>query len=118
MLSLRSAVGLITASIRGAYDDLGHPIGGPFLLKLQNAQGDTLMNIFHGYAIGLALGAAVLLVASASEAKVPVAPLKGAATITKVAEGCGPGGWRGPGGACHYGGRRCWRGPYGGLHCA
>jgi hypothetical protein len=75
------------------------------------------MNTFPSYAIGLALGAGVLLVASASEAKVPVAPLKSETTITKVAQGCGPGGWRGPAGACHYGGPRCWRGPYGGLHC-
>ena len=77
------------------------------------------MNTFRSYAIGLALGTGALLVASASEAKVPVAPLKSETTITKVAQGCGPGGWRGPGGACHYGGygRRCWRGPYGGLHC-
>jgi hypothetical protein len=77
------------------------------------------MNTFRTYAIGLALGAGSLLVTSASEAKVLVAPLKSDTSITKVAQGCGPGGWRGPGGACHYGGygRRCWRGPYGGLHC-
>ena len=33
MLRLRSAVGIITASIHGAYDDLGHPNWWPFLSK-------------------------------------------------------------------------------------
>lgn len=74
---------------------------------------------------GLLLGAAMLLLSTASEA-MPMAPLHSGATITQVAQGCGPGGWRGPYGACRYGyyrgygvyGRRCWRGPYGGLHCA
>ena len=61
------------------------------------------MSIFRSCALGLALGAGATLVVSASEAKVPVAPMKSETTITKVAEGCGPGGWRGPGGACHYG---------------
>jgi hypothetical protein len=54
---------------------------------------------------------------------------------TLVAWGCGPGWTRGPWGHCHpmgygyrpaygygvvapvYGPRRCWRGPFGGLHC-
>jgi hypothetical protein len=55
------------------------------------------MKMFRSYAIGLPLSAGALLVTSASEAKVPVAPLKSETTITKAAEGCGPGGWRGPG---------------------
>jgi hypothetical protein len=75
------------------------------------------MNAFRNYAIGLALSAGALLVACASEAKVTVPPLKSETTITKVAQGCGPGGVRGPGGACHYGSRHCWRGPRGTLHC-
>jgi hypothetical protein len=76
------------------------------------------MSIFRSYAIGFALGAGALLLAGVSEAKVPVAPLKDATPITKVAQGCGPGGWRGPYGGCRYGPPgRCWRGPYGGLHC-
>ena len=75
------------------------------------------MNAFRNYSIALALSAGPLLVAWACEAKVPVAPLKSETTITKVAQGCGPGGVRGPGGACHYGTRHCWRGPRGTLHC-
>ena len=76
------------------------------------------MNTFRSYSIGLVLGAGALLLATASDARVLVAPLKSETTITKVAQGCGPGGFRGPYGGCRYGGpRRCWRGPYGGLHC-
>jgi hypothetical protein len=48
------------------------------------------------------------------------APVKSGVTVTQVAQGCGPGRWRGPGGWCRgpgYGGR-CWRGAYGRLHCA
>ena len=68
---------------------------------------------------GLFLAAATLLLATAAQAAVIVAPLVESGTsITKVAQGCGPGGWRGPYGRCHWGyARRCWRGPYGGLHC-
>jgi hypothetical protein len=59
-----------------------------------------------------------MLLAAAAEAKVPVAPLNGESTITQVAQGCGPGGWRGPYGHCNYGPvRKCWRGYYGHLHC-
>jgi hypothetical protein len=79
------------------------------------------MGMFRNYAIGLVLGTGALLVANASEAKVPVVPLKVATPITQVAQGCGPGGWRGPYGHCRYGGysgRRCWRGPYGAVRCA
>jgi hypothetical protein len=78
------------------------------------------MSIFRNYAIGLILGAGALIVTTASEA-MPLAPLKIATPVTQVAQGCGPGGYRGPYGHCRYGGyygRRCWRGPYGAVHCA
>jgi hypothetical protein len=40
--------------------------------------------------------------ASAASAGVPVAPIGSSdGLIVKVAEGCGPGFWRGPGGRCH-----------------
>ncbi len=69
-------------------------------------------------AFGFILGTGALLLATASHATVAPAPLKGETAITKVAQGCGPGRWRGPGGFCVGPGRRhCWRGPRGGLHC-
>jgi hypothetical protein len=83
-------------------------------------------------AIGLVLGAAALFAASGSEAAVLVAPVKSAPEVVQVAQGCGPGGWRGPYGHCQWGGyphpyyggapgwgygRHCWRGAYGYLHC-
>jgi hypothetical protein len=76
------------------------------------------MRFFRAY--GFLFAATTLLLSSAAGAKVPVAPLENATSVTRVAQGCGPGGWRGPYGRCHYGGyaRRCWRGPYGALHCA
>ena len=40
--------------------------------------------------------------ATAASAGVPAAPMATPnASIVKVAEGCGPGFWRGPGGKCH-----------------
>jgi hypothetical protein len=47
--------------------------------------------------------------ASSANAGVPVAPLKSGSGLTRVAEGCGPGRWRGPGGRCHpmFDGRAC-----------
>jgi hypothetical protein len=47
--------------------------------------------------------------ASSANAGMPVAPLKASAGLTRVAEGCGPGMWRGPGGRCHpmFNGRAC-----------
>lgn len=44
--------------------------------------------------------------AAAPAGAMPVAPLAGfdAADVTLVAQGCGPGGWRGPYGHCRYGG--------------
>jgi hypothetical protein len=44
----------------------------------------------------------VLGLATAANAGVTPAPVGNAASpIVKVAEGCGPGFWRGPGGRCH-----------------
>jgi hypothetical protein len=81
-------------------------------------------------AIGFVLGAGALLFATSSEAAVSVTPLKSAPEIVQVAQGCGPGRWRGPNGWCHGAGyypgpyyhpyaygRRCWRGAYGYWHC-
>jgi hypothetical protein len=55
--------------------------------------------------------AAVLAIglASSANAAMPVAPLKGDIGIKRIAEGCGPGLWRGPGGRCHpmFNGRAC-----------
>jgi hypothetical protein len=49
------------------------------------------------------LGAALAVgLATAAGAGVMPAPLGGAdSTVIEVAEGCGPGFWRGPGGRCH-----------------
>jgi hypothetical protein len=67
---------------------------------------------------GLIVAAATLMLATVAQAAVIVAPLESGTSISKVAQGCGPGGWRGPYGHCHYApARRCWRGPYGGVHC-
>jgi hypothetical protein len=51
----------------------------------------------------LALSAALAFgLVSAASAAVPAAPVGGSnSLIIKVAEGCGPGFWRGPGGHCH-----------------
>jgi hypothetical protein len=73
-------------------------------------------------ALGAVLGAAAFLFGTAAEAAMPVAPLASGADVVHVAQGCGPGRWRGPGGWCHGPGwrpgvRHCWRGPYGHLHC-
>jgi hypothetical protein len=73
--------------------------------------------------IGLSI-ALVFSLATAADATVMPAPIAVAdSAIVKVAEGCGPGWWRGPGGRCHpfaagracpWGyhlgpwGRRCW----------
>ena len=61
------------------------------------------MGIFHKHAIGFVLAAGALLIANNSDAAMPVAPLKSATTINKVAQGCGPGGFRDPYGHCRYG---------------
>jgi hypothetical protein len=50
-------------------------------------------------AIGAALALSLATTSYAAMAPVPVGP---ASDLTiKVAEGCGPGFWRGPGGRCH-----------------
>jgi hypothetical protein len=51
-------------------------------------------------------------VATSASAAMPVAPFASDSGIVRVAEGCGPGFWRGPHGACHpmYNGRACPRG--------
>jgi len=51
---------------------------------------------------GLIVAAATLALATVAQAAVIVAPIESGTSITKVAEGCGPGGWRGP---------------YSGVHC-
>lgn len=61
------------------------------------------MGIFRNHTLEFVLAAGALLIANSSDAKVPVAPLKGATTITKVAQGCGPGGFRDQYGHCHHG---------------
>ena len=74
-------------------------------------------------ALAAVAGAGAFLFATASEAAIPMAPLTTGADIVHVAQGCGPGRWRGPGGWCRGPGwrpgpvRRCWRGPFGRLHC-
>jgi hypothetical protein len=59
----------------------------------------------------IVLGAALAVgIATAAGATVMPAPVGNAdSLITKVAEGCGPGMWRGPGGHCHpmFNGRAC-----------
>jgi hypothetical protein len=69
------------------------------------------------------LGAGVLVAATAADAAVLVTPFGSDTGIVKVAQGCGPGRWRGPGGYCRgpgYGpvpGRHCWRNYYGHWRC-
>jgi hypothetical protein len=61
-----------------------------------------MRTIFLGavLAFGLATGAS---------AAVTPAPLGNASSVINVAEGCGPGWWRGPGGKCHpmFDGKAC-----------
>jgi hypothetical protein len=45
---------------------------------------------------GLVVAAATLLFATVAQAAVIVAPLESGTSIAKVAQDCGPGGWRGP----------------------
>jgi hypothetical protein len=57
------------------------------------------------------LGATFIIgLATVASAGIVVAPVgKTDSLITRVAEGCGPGWWRGPGGRCHpmFNGRAC-----------
>jgi len=85
-------------------------------------------------AAGFLVGASALFLSTVADAAVPIAPLANGSGVVKVAQGCGLGRWRGPGGWCHgpayypgyyhpgwgysgYYGRRCWRGAYGYWHC-
>ena len=47
--------------------------------------------------------------ATVASAAVTPAPLGNASSVINVAEGCGPGWWRGPGGKCHpmFDGKAC-----------
>lgn len=50
----------------------------------------------------IALSAALAFgLATAASAGVPAAPIGSDSLVIKVAEGCGPGFWRGPAGRCH-----------------
>ena len=87
-------------------------------------------------AVGFAAAASAMLFSVTADAAVPIAPLANGSDLVQVAQGCGPGRWRGPGGWCHgpaypgpgyyrpgwgyngYYGQRCWRGAYGYWHCA
>jgi hypothetical protein len=59
----------------------------------------------------IVLGATFIIgLATVANAGIVVAPVgKTDSLITRVAEGCGPGWWRGPGGRCHpmFNGRAC-----------
>jgi hypothetical protein len=68
----------------------------------------------------IALSAALALgcVTVCSAAILP-APTAGGVDVVKIAEGCGPGWWRGPHGACHpggWGGAGYWRACPPGMH--
>ncbi len=80
----------------------------------EHPSGDTSMSIrLRTSTIGFVVGAGVLLLATASRAELPVAPLKSETAVRQVAQGCSPGQWRGPGGWCRgpgYGHRpHCYR---------
>jgi hypothetical protein len=48
------------------------------------------------------LGALLALgFAASAQAAMIAPPVEKGAAVTRVAEGCGPGWWRGPGGRCH-----------------
>ena len=59
----------------------------------------------------IVLGATFIVgLVTVANAGIAVAPIgKTDSLITRVAEGCGPGWWRGPGGRCHpmFNGRAC-----------
>ena len=66
------------------------------------------MNTLSARTSALVLGAGGLFLATASEAQMPVAPLKSEIAFTQIAQGCGPGRWRGFGGWCRgSSNRRC-----------
>jgi hypothetical protein len=51
-------------------------------------------------ALGAVVGSSAFLFGTLAEAAMPVAPLATGADIVHVAQGCGPGRWRTPGGWC------------------
>ena len=70
----------------------------------------------------IALGFASAMLVATSASALTVAPTVDTdSSIQRVADGCGPGGWRGRWGACHYRHQAngcapgSWRGPWG--HC-
>jgi hypothetical protein len=56
------------------------------------------MNTFSARTSVIFLGAGALLLTTASEAQMPIVPLKSEISVTQVAQGCGPGRWRAAGG--------------------
>jgi hypothetical protein len=66
------------------------------------------MNTLSAPTSAIVLGAAMLILATASEAQMPVAPLRSKVEVTQVAQGCGRGRWRSAWGWCRGpGNRRC-----------
>jgi hypothetical protein len=90
-------------------------------------RGPMILKQIKGVGLGAILAAGLTLVAASADAAILPAPVGNDAGIVKIAQGCGPGRWRGPGGWCRGPGygpgpgwgwhRHCWRGPYGHLHC-
>ena len=56
------------------------------------------MNTLFARTSAIVLCAGALFLATASEAQMPVAPLKNKIAVIQVAQGCGPGRWRAAGG--------------------
>jgi len=63
--------------------------------------------MIRSFLIGTALAIGLSTAASAAVTPAPLGVAN--SSVIKVAEGCGPGWWRGPGGRCHpmYDGRAC-----------
>jgi hypothetical protein len=66
--------------------------------------------------ITLVLGAAIAAATSSQLQAMPIEPVSDASPVVLVANGCGPGRYRGPGGACHWYGRGPYPGGYSGPH--
>jgi hypothetical protein len=62
---------------------------------------------------GVVTGAAAFLFGTAAEAAMPVTPLTTGADVVNIAQGCGPGRWRGPYGGCGGGYHPYYHGYYG-----
>ena len=65
------------------------------------------------WARGFVTGAAAFLFGTAAEAAMPVTPLTTGADVVNIAQGCGPGRWRGPYGGCGGGYHPYYHGYYG-----